>query len=187
MDVIDAIYARRAVRDYTGDAVDDQTLRKLIDAAIQAPSAINEQPWSFCVVRDKALLAQISREARAHVLKSSPVGLLSHDFEQLLKDDKFNIFYNAPALIVISSKVHSSWAAEDCALAAENLMLAACAAGLGTCWIGFAQSWLATPAGKTALKLPAAYLPLAPVIVGHTATQPLPVTRRPAEITWIGP
>jgi nitroreductase len=185
MDLMDAIYTRRAVRDYKDTPLDDQTLRKLIDAAVQAPSAINEQPWSFCVVRDKALLAQTSREAKAHVLKSSPVGLLSHDFQQLLKDDKFSIFYNAPALIVISSKTHSSWATEDCALAAENLMLAACAMGLGSCWIGFAQSWLATPAGKSALKLPPTYTPLAPIIVGHTATQPLPVTRRPPEITWI--
>jgi nitroreductase len=64
MDLMDAIYTRRAVRDYKDTPLDDQTLRKLIDAAVQAPSAINEQPWSFCVVRDKALLAQTSREAR---------------------------------------------------------------------------------------------------------------------------
>ena len=53
MDVVEAIYHRRAVREYTSDLVDQETLKFLIDAAIQAPSAVNQQPWSFAVVRDK--------------------------------------------------------------------------------------------------------------------------------------
>ena len=44
------------MREFTTQAVDEMTLRRLIDAAIQAPSAVNEQPWSFVVVRDKGLL-----------------------------------------------------------------------------------------------------------------------------------
>ena len=64
------------------------------------------------------------------------------------------------------------WAVEDCALAAENLMLAARGAGLGTCWIGFSQGWLGTPEGKALLKLPAAYKPVAPIIVGHPKSAP---------------
>jgi nitroreductase len=81
----------------------------------------------------------------------------------------------------------SPWAVEDCALAAENLMLAARALGLGTCWIGFAQAWLGTPAGKAALDMPAAYLPVAPIIVGHPKSLPPPVPRKEPEIRWIRP
>jgi nitroreductase len=66
-------------------------------------------------------------------------------------------------------------------------MLAARAAGLGTCWIGFAQTWLGTPAGKAALKLPAAYAPVAPIIVGHPKSAPPPIPRKEPEIRWIGP
>ena len=47
MDLKDAIYTRRAVREFTAEPVDEKTIRKLIDAAIQAPSAVNQQPWSF--------------------------------------------------------------------------------------------------------------------------------------------
>ena len=130
MDILEAIYARRAVRLYKGDPVDDQTLRQLIDAAIQAPSAVNEQPWSFIVVRDRALLKRISQEAKAHMLKSTPAALLSHHFQELLSDPSFDIFYDAPALIVICCTTDNAWAVEDCALAAENLMLAAVAEGL---------------------------------------------------------
>jgi nitroreductase len=42
--VTEAIRARRAVRSFTGEAVDGSMLRALIDAAIQAPSALNAQP-----------------------------------------------------------------------------------------------------------------------------------------------
>lgn len=186
MDLKEAIYTRRAVRNFTADSVDDVTLRQLIDAAIQAPSAVNRQPWSFCIVRDKALLARISNEAKAHMLKTSPVAA-SHHFQELLSNPDFDIFYHAPALVLISSVAESPWAVEDCALAAENLMLAACAAGLGTCWIGFAQGWLGTPEGKAALGLPANCLPVAPIIVGHPKSPAAPVPRKAPDIRWIGP
>src|SRR5664280_2158377 len=177
MDLKEAIYTRRSVRDFTDKRVDEKTLRQLVDAAVQAPSAVNQQPWSFCVVRDKALLARISNNAKAHMLRTSPAAA-SHHFQELLSDAKFDIFYHAPVLILISSVVESPWAVENCSLAAENLMLAARAAGLGTCWIGFAQSWLGTPEGKTALNLPNSYVPVAPIIVGHPKVAPPPVTRK---------
>jgi len=187
MDLKEAIYTRRAVRDFTAQAVDDATIQALIEAAVQAPSAVNQQPCSFCVVRDKAVLDKISREAKAHMLRSTPVGLMSHHFQQILNDPNFDIFYHAPALIVISTVADIPWAVEDCSLAAENLMLAARAAGLGTCWIGFAQGWLGTPAGKALLKIPEAYKPVAPIIVGHPKSEPPAMPRRPPEIRWIGP
>ncbi|HWM48358.1 MAG TPA: nitroreductase [Xanthobacteraceae bacterium] len=187
MDLRQAIYTRRAVRAYTSDPVDEAVLRQLIDAAIQAPSAVNRQGWLFCVVREQTLLERISREAKAHALHASPAGLVSHHLEDLLNDTGFNIFYHAPALILISSASESPWAVEDCALAAQNLMLAACDAGLGTCWIGFAQGWLRTEEGKAALGLPAACVPVAPIIVGRPKAQPVPVPRKEPQIRWIGP
>lgn len=186
MDLKEAIYTRRAVREFTAEPVDEKTLRQLIDAAIQAPSAVNQQPWVFCVVRDRALLARISCEAKAHMLRTSPVALLSHHFQELLSNPGFDIFYHAPALVLISSVAESPWTVENCSLAAENLMLAARAAGLGTCWIGFAQAWLGTPEGKAVLNLSASYVPVAPIIVGHPKAAPLPVPRKEPDIHWIG-
>ena len=189
MDLMEAIYSRRAVREFTSEPIDEKTLRQLIDAAIQAPSAVNEQPWLFSVVLDKALLARISREAKAHVLKTTAVGLLSHSrhFQEILNDANFDIFYHAPALIVISTVAAGPWAVENCALAAENLMLAARGLGLGTCWIGFSQSWLGTEEGKAALNLPSTCFPVGPIIVGHPKSAPPPVARKEAQIRWIRP
>jgi nitroreductase len=186
MDLREAIYTRRAVREFTTEPVDEKTLRQLIDAAIQAPSAVNQQPWSFCVVRDQAVLTRISNEAKPHMLRTSPAALLHH-FQERLSNPSFHIFYHAPALVLISSVAESPWAVENCSLAAENLMLAARAAGLGTCWIGFAQTWLGTPEGKAALNLPANHVPVAPIIVGHPKSVAPPVPRKEPDIRWVGP
>jgi nitroreductase len=186
MDISEAIAGRRAVRDYGAQAVDEQTIRGLIDAAVQAPSAVNQQPCTFTVVRDQGVLDRISHDAKAHMLATMPASPHSDHFKSLLGDPAFHIFYRAPVLILISAVAQGPWIVEDCALAAENLMLAAYAAGLGTCWIGFAQSFLGTAEGKAALGLPAAWAPVAPIILGRARAAPPPVPRRPPEIRWIG-
>lgn len=186
MDLEQAIYSRRAVRDYAEEGVARPLLQKLIDAAVQAPSAVNEQPWLFTVVQDRAALSLISREAKAHFLAAQPQSLALHRLHELGDDPDFDILYRAPVLIVIASATAGRWAIENCSLAAENLMLAACGAGLGTCWIGLAQAWLATPEGKAALGLPAACLPVAPIIVGWPKAPTGPVARQEPRIRWIG-
>jgi nitroreductase len=185
MDLKEAIYNRRAVRNFTAEPVSEDVLRQLIDAAIQAPSAVNQQSWTFSIVRDRDLLARISRGAKAYMLRTSPAALASPHFQELLGNPEFDIFYHAPVLIVISAQVESPWVIEDCALAAENMMLTACAAGLGTCWIGFAQSWLGTPEGKAILKLPDSSKPVAPIIVGHPKSPAAAVPRKEPKINWV--
>jgi nitroreductase len=184
MELDQAIRNRRAVRDYTGEPVNEAALQQLIEAAILAPSAMNEQPWLFAVVRDKALLARISQESKAGILASA--GSAPNPRLERFKDPAFDILHHAPVLIVIAAASKNRWAAENCALAAENLMLAARDAGLGSCWIGLAQNWIETDAGKAALKLPPQSAPIAAIVVGHTASFPPPVPRQPARVTWIG-
>ena len=185
MDVMDAIHKRRSVRDFASDAVDKAVIRQIIDAAVQAPSAINEQPWRFTVVQEQATLDRISSRAKAHLL-SAPSGSLPTRLHDILRNPDFQIFYHAPALVVISGRADGPWMVEDCALAAENLMLAACAADLGTCWIGFAQGWLQTPEGKKTLNLPPECLPVAPIIVGRPKSPASAVPRKDPQIDWIG-
>jgi nitroreductase len=186
VDINEAIFGRRSVREYTAQSVDEETIRRLIDAAVHAPNAVNQQPWTFTVVRDREVLDRLARDAKSHMLATMPAGPHAERFRSLLNDPNFHIFYRAPVLIVISAVAPGSWIVEDCALAAENLMLAAYAARLGTCWIGFAQSFLNTSDGKKALGLPAAWVAVAPIIVGHPAVAPAPVAREAPEVRWVG-
>ena len=186
MDLNVAITGRRAVREYTIQSVDEKVIRSLIDAAIQAPSAVNQQPWTFTVLRDQTVLDRISREAKSHMHATMLPNPQSDHLRPHLMDPDFHIFYHAPVLILISANAQGPWIVEDCALAAENLMLAAYAAGLGSCWIGFAQSFLNTSDGKDALGLPAAWVSVAPIIVGHPKAAPHPIPRNEPQIRWVG-
>ena len=185
MELMDAIFKRRSVRDYRTDPVPQETITRLIEAAIHAPSAINQQPWSFSVVRDPRLLDRMSHDAKAHMVNVRPAALPAHLYESLASPD-FHVFYHAPVLIVISAIERGPWIAEDCALAAENLMLAAHGMGLGSCWIGLAQAWLDTPKGKETLGVPVSHVVVAPIIVGVPNTTPPTVPRKDPEIRWVG-
>jgi nitroreductase len=190
MDIVEAISGRRSIREYQSQAIDEKTIHSLIAAATQAPSAVNQQPWAFTVVRDQALLDQVSRAAKAHMVATMPADMASGaraaHFRTTLGDPAFQIFYHAPVLILISGDAPGPWIVEDCALAAENLMLMAYSLGLGSCWIGFAQSYLNTSAGKHALGLPESCVPVAPVIVGRPRAPAAAVARKEPEVRWVG-
>ena len=185
MELMDAIYHRRAIRDYTPAAVDTATIRMLIEAATQAPSAMNLQPWSFVVVTSRDRLSRISEEAKAYLLKRLPDFPVLSRYRDRFADRSFNIFYNAPALVVVCATAADTQAAEDCALAAQNLMLAAHGHGLGTCCIGFARPWLNTPAAKAALGIPLTHAPIVPIIVGWPKETVSGHPRRPPDIHWL--
>ena len=185
MKIEDAILGRRSVREYTDEAVDEQTIRRLIAAAIRAPNAVNQQVCTFTIVRERTRLDRICRQAKAHMLAAIAASAHSEHFRALLGDPNYDIFHGAPALIVISATAPGLWIVEDCALAAENLMLAAFAEGLGACWIGFAQSFLNTLEGKATLGAPAAWVPVAPIIVGRPKAWPAPTPRKAPEILWV--
>ena len=186
MTILEILYQRRSVREYTAEPVSRETLTQLIDAAIQAPSAMNEQPWHFTVVTDRSLLSRISERAKAYLMEEFDESSHMDHISQTLGDPQFQIFYHAPALIVISAPKSSQWVVEDCAMAAQNLMLAAQAMKLGTCWIGFAQSWLNTDEGRAAIGLAETQIPVAPIIAGHPKGKPPAIPRRKPDVNWIG-
>jgi nitroreductase len=185
MDLAQAIAGRRSVREYTDEPVDAELIGYLVEAAIHAPNAVNDQPWTFTVVRNQSALDRVSAGAKAHLLATMTDGRHSDRFHALLIDPTFQIFYHAPTLVLISGKAQGQWIIEDCALAAENLMLAAYAAGLGSCWIGFAQDYLNAPEGKAILGLPAEWIVVAPIILGYPKRIAATPPRNPPEITWI--
>ncbi len=190
MEIATVISGRRSIREYQRRVPDEAAIRSLIGAATQAPNAVNQQPWTFTVVRDQALLDQVSREAKAHMLATMAdamaKGARVEHFRVTLGNPDFHIFYHAPALILISGEAPGPWIVEDCALAAENLMLMAHSLGLGSCWIGFAQSYLCTAEGKRLLGLPDSWVPVAPIIVGYPTASPVAVPRKVPEIRWVG-
>ncbi len=181
IEVLNAIYQRRAIRRYTSEPLERAALEKLIDAAIQAPSAMNLQPWAFAVVTGAQRLRGYSDRARTHLLDLA--GAIPAHVRTLLEGN-VDIFHGAPALIVISATSPETQAAEDCCLAAENLMLAAFAEGLGTCPIGFARPWLVLDETKRELGIPPGWTPVFAVVVGFPDEAPVSHGRSAPQILW---
>lgn len=185
MEVIDAIHQRRSVRRYLDRDVETEAVRKIIDAAIQAPSGLNQQPWAFAVFHGHQRLKDYSNRAKRYLISHYPTTFEPHPRTQLYEDPDYDMFYGAGTLIVIYAIPGKLDAAEDCCLAAENLMLAAHALGLGTCPIGFARPWLDLPETKRMLDVPEHYHAIFPLVVGYPDGEPEPVPRRSPEIaTW---
>ncbi|HET7250324.1 MAG TPA: nitroreductase family protein [Gemmatimonadales bacterium] len=181
------IYERRAVRAYTAETLDEPTIRALLEAAVQAPTAMHLEPWAFVVVQDKAVLKRLSD--RAKVIAGEEArhrDLIRAPGTSQLSDPAFNIFYDASTLIVICARALGPFVQADCWLAAENLMLAACAMGLGTCCIGFAIPALRTLEMKHEFGIPPDVTAVAPIIVGRPRGETPPVGRRqPLVLRWI--
>jgi nitroreductase len=182
MNVLEAIYARRAVRSFLPKPVPEETIRTLLRAAVQAPTAMHAEPWVFAVVQDAATLKRWSDRAKAMMLDRTHAAYLA----DLLRSESFDIFYDAGTLIVIGANARAPYVEADCWLAAENLMLAACDAGLGTCPIGFALPLLDTEEVKRELHLPPNGVAVAALILGYPREQPAPVPRKEPQVSaWI--
>lgn len=185
VDAMHAIYERRAVREYTGTKPSKDTIRKLLDAAVQAPSAMDLQPWAFVVVQDPALLDRLSERSKKLSLQHMKPGSGLSLHRRELEDPKFSVFHDAGTLVAVVARPGEWPAVEDCCLAAQNLMLAAHAMGLGTCPIGFAREALNEPAAKQELGIPADHTVAMAIVVGYPKSQPPLVTRHEARmLAW---
>lgn len=185
MELMSAIRSRRAVRNFSDVPVEASEIEKTIEAATEAPSAMNLQPWAFAVLTDRRRIDEYAGRARAWMLEQ-PESLLGKAAREILERPDYTIFYHAPVLLLVLAKSSETQAREDCCLAAQNLMLAARDQGLGTCWIGFAVPWLNLPATKRELALTDNYYVVGPIVMGYPKAWPDSHGRKAAEIHWLG-
>lgn len=180
MTVFETILARRSVRNYRAQTVDQATIRSLLEAAVRAPTAIHQEPWAFVIIQDKQLLRSLSDQAKPLFLAEARRFSSEHSSHQLDIFDSpgFNIFYDADALVLICGRTASPFFTADCWLAAENLMLAACAMGLGTCVIGSALPAFDIPEVRVRLRIPDEFSAVAPIALGYPDGEITPTLRK---------
>jgi len=187
MNVIDAIAARRSVRNYRSEMVDYGSIDKLLEAAVRAPTAMHAEPFSFVIVQDRAWLSRISDLSKALARQEWPNEDMHYGgtSAETLNDPDVDVFHHAGTLIVICADTTGSFAVADCWLAAENLMLAASAMELGTCLVGLAVPVLNSPEIKAELEIPPEFMAVAPIVVGVPVAGTSPTTRKePRILCW---
>lgn len=112
------IYDRVSIRKYQDRPIEEEKITAILKAAMQAPSARNQQPWEFYVVTNKEVLKKLSEaSAYAGMTKDAPVAIVSA--------------YRKNCAV-------PEYAQIDLSIAMENLWLETASQGLGGVWLGIA-------------------------------------------------
>jgi len=149
-ELINTIFARRSIRDYTDKKISQSEIKIMLEAAMAAPSAANLKPWHFVVVTDRQVLDNL-----ATVHPSS---------KTLLK---------APLCIAVcgDTAISARFWVQDCSAATENLLLAAAALGLGSVWLGVYPGEDRIQGIRKVLNIPETIVPLNLIVIGHPAEE----------------
>ena len=164
MDTLDAIHTRRSIRTYLDRPVPEELIQKLLAAAMQAPSARNQQPWQFVVIDDRAILAKIPTfMPNAAMAGKAPLAILVCGDLNLEESEGY-------------------WVV-DCAAAVENMLLAAHALGLGAVWCGVYPREPRMVSLRQLVGLPKNVIAHSLVVLGYGAEQiPAEVRYRPERV-----
>jgi nitroreductase len=153
METLKSIHTRRSIREYKTQPVPDELIQELLEAAMQAPSAGNQQPWHFLLVTDRKLLSKMA--------EALPFGKMLAD---------------APLGIVVCADLelekYAGFWVQDCSNATMNLLLAAHDLGLGAVWVGVHPLEDRVSNLRTILGLPASVIPLNVIPLGYPASTP---------------
>lgn len=165
-DLADAIRQRRSIRKYTFQHITDDIIRRVLDAAIWAPSAHNAQPWRFIVLTKEDSKCNIA-DAMGEVWLSE---LEKDGIPKLMREDSVRAstkrFSTAPVLILACltledmdvypdekrNHIEHELAVQSLSAAIQNLLLAAHAEGIGACW--YCAPIFCKDAVRQALKIP---------------------------------
>lgn len=187
-EILDAIMNRRSVRNYSDREVPDELIEKLIDAGIHAPSALALFPWSFVVVKNKEILKEISDFVKPVIIKSlknSETGGMTKKYLEMVGEEGFSIFYNAPCVMFVLGRNDLAFSDIDCSLCAQNIILSAYSFGLGTCWIGSAAYLEKNPKLVSDLGIPDGYHIVAPLVLGYPDEAPEMPDRPEPSVVWV--
>jgi nitroreductase len=145
---LETIHARHSVRQFQDRKVDDETIKMILEAANQAPSAHNQQSWQFTVIRGekKLELAQLVNDHINHFPKRS-AALLRMASRSLANAPVAIAVKNTGVLIEGGAELFQiererafdffrTMEIQSSAAATENLLLAATSLGLGSVWLG---------------------------------------------------
>ena len=183
MKFTELLIKRRSIRKFQSKKVPLDVIESVIRESTLAPSAGNEQPWKFIIVNDRGMINRISSECKKNFLErieNNPADY-AKKYQKMLSNEAFNIFYHAPALVLILGETGLKNLYVDCALAASYLMMSATSKGLGTCWVNFGTE-IHDPRLKEELNIPEDHTIVAPISVGFPEKIPAIPGRKEPQI-----
>jgi len=172
--VVENIMNRRSVRSYKPEQISDAQMDTIMKCAINAPSAMNLQPWEVRVVQDASLLNRINNR-----------------FYELSKSERkegASVIHNAPTIIVVAKKKESGSSASDCGMLAQNILLSAESMGIGTCVVGSVYGVFNGEGSKEfmdAIKMPDTHEVMYAIAIGYKNESPQAKPREADKVQYI--
>ena len=158
MEAMEAILSRRSIRRYTAEPVPKEVIIELLEAAMSAPSASNEQPWQFVIIDDRRILDEIPK---------------FHPYAHMLKEASWTIAVCGD----LNLEMMSGYWIQDCSAATQNILIAANARGLGAVWLGVYPHEERAKTVQKLLGLPEHVIPLCFISIGYPAEKKPPSNR----------
>ncbi len=117
MELFDAIFTRRSYRgQYLPTPVPREDLRRIMEAALAAPSGCNKQTTSLIAVDDPALIKQLGDMLEAPGFASAPAAICILTEKKIAYRDR-------------------TYYIQDYSAAIQNALLAIAALGYESCWV----------------------------------------------------
>ena len=138
MDTLELIKSRRSTRRFKSTAVEEDKLKKVLEAGRYAPSGGNCQSAHFMVVRNSEVLGKLADLVQQEFAAMGETPGMYKSIVNSIRSSKkggYVFHYAPPVLIILANQKNYGNNIADCSCALENMMLMANALDLGSCWI----------------------------------------------------
>lgn len=182
-ETIRVIKGRRSIRKFKAAQIPDSALQEILDCALLAPNARNQQKWHFTVIQKNDMLDMIANMMKENMMNSGVEFLM-----EKAKDPNFDPFGGASTLILITADKTARFVEIDCAAAAENIMIASESLGLGSHIMASTELIFKSEESeelKRKLGIPEGYDHICAIALGYKDEEPLAKPRRKDVINYI--
>ncbi len=182
-ETIKIIKNRRSIRKFKEKQVTDSELQEILDCALHAPNARNQQKWHFTVIQNKDMLDRMKRIIKENMMNSG-VDFLA----KRASDPNIRIFDDAPTVILITADEKARFVQIDCSAAAQNILIAAESLNIGSHIMTSSELLFASEKGnelKRELGVPDGYYHICTIALGYKDENPAAKPRRKDVINYI--
>lgn len=153
MNTLDAIKTRRAIRNWTNQAVSENILQQVLEAGRWAPSPLNSHPWTFIVINNRETIEKLMPQARHGSFLTKANVVIAVTVDKKAKVDEW--------LSEHEQHVYSG------ACAIQNMWLAAWELELGGCWVTLDEK-----SAREMLKIPDDQILIGSLALGYPTDPP---------------
>jgi len=182
-ETIKVIKGRRSIRKYRKKQIDDSDIQTILDCAIHAPNAMNQQKWHFTVIQNKEILNRMVDIIKENIMNSGIEFLIGKASEA-----DYHTFYHAPTVVLVTGDEKARLIEFDCGAAAQNIALAAKSLNIGSCVMTSSGFLFASEKGnqlKNELGIPNGYKHVCAVSLGYQDEDPIAPPKDKGVINYV--